>query len=75
MSNQSDIQVEGHPGLVRRAGVIVNVDKQAYLDYMARKQHEESKQQRISDLESQVAEMSKMIQALVNKGSGDEKKS
>lgn len=60
-----EYKVSSHPDLVKRGGVVVNVDREAYLSYMAKREKEATDAAQMEDLKSQVAELKAMVELLV----------
>ncbi len=58
-------KIEGHSDLQRRGAAIVNVDKSAFLEFLARREKAERDQERIQTLESEVSELKNLLNRLL----------
>jgi hypothetical protein len=62
-----DIKVEDHPELVRRGAAIVNTDRNAFIEYVSRRQKAAEQQQEVANLKQEVADLKGMLSELLEK--------
>lgn len=68
----SDIKVKDRPALVRRGAAIVNVDREAFMEYVSRRDVEQQRNQAIKGLESQVEKLTSLVESLLEERNAKE---
>lgn len=68
----SDIKVKDRPALVRRGAAIVNVDREAFMEYISRRSVEQQRNDTIKGLESQVEKLTSLVESLLEERNAKE---
>lgn len=58
-------QVKDNPGLVKRGGVVSNVDRRAFEQHIQRREAAKKQAQRVEGLEAELAELKAVVQTLL----------
>lgn len=60
-----DSKIEGRGELERRGPVIVNTNKDGFLEFLARRERAQQDSQRISALENEIAQLKSLVSKLI----------
>lgn len=64
-----EMKVEGRPELVKTAdGVVKNVDQEAFLRFLAQRDAAQRREQEVTELRSEVAELKALVNAMLQGG-------
>lgn len=63
-------QVKDNPGLVKRGGVVCNVDRRAFEQHIQRREAAKKQAQRVETLEAELVELRAAVQQLLGKKKG-----
>lgn len=71
--SEQDFKVRGHPNLIKRAGVVLNEDKEAFHRFIAQREKVVAQNQKVQSLEDQLKLLQEQVAALINANKDDGK--